>query len=155
MSTHTCDDEADVEPVEAPEADPQGDAQWSRVTIVSMMHGSVVCADPSASVRELAQSMTGEEVGSVVITTSGQVTGIITEHDIVEALANDLDPDTTSAEDVMSPEPFCADVEDSPADVTAKLLAAGVLHAPVLRDGRLVGMISARDLLGGFGPTGS
>lgn len=120
---------------------------WGHYTASAIMRGTVVCADPSSTVQELAQAMASEEVGSVVITDSTQVIGIVTERDIVVALANQMDPDTTPAEEIMSPDPLCADIEDSAAVVTERLVVAGVLHAPVMREGRLVGMISSRDLL--------
>jgi CBS domain-containing protein len=111
------------------------------------MHRDVVSADPGASLRELAEIMFGEDVGSVVITDTGRVVGIVTQRDIVVALANGEDPDSASAEDVMSEEPMCADVADSVRSTAERLVRAGVLHVPVLQDGRPVGMVSGRDLL--------
>ena len=112
-----------------------------------LMHRDVVSADPGATLRELAEIMYGEEVGSVVITEAGRVVGIVTQRDIVIALANGEDPDDVPAGDVMSEEPMCADVADSVRFTAERLAQAGVLHVPVLQDGRPVGMVSGRDLL--------
>jgi CBS domain-containing protein len=114
-----------------------------------LMHRDVVSADPGATLRELAEIMYGEEVGSVVITEAGRVTGIVTQRDIVVALANGEDPDGGCAADIMSEEPMCADVADSVRFTAERLAQAGVLHVPVLEDGRPVGMVSGRDLLMG------
>ncbi|HUJ67060.1 MAG TPA: CBS domain-containing protein, partial [Acidimicrobiales bacterium] len=84
---------------------------------------------------------------SVVITEAGQVVGIVTQRDIVVALANGEDPDSVCAGDFMSEEPMCADVADSVRFTAERLAQAGVLHVPVLQDGRPVGMVSGRDLL--------
>jgi CBS domain-containing protein len=111
------------------------------------MHRDVVSADPGASLRELAEIMFGEDVGSVVITEAGRVVGIVTQRDIVVALANGDDPDSASAASVMSEEPMCADVGDSVRFTAERLVRAGVLHVPVLQNGRPVGMVSGRDLL--------
>jgi CBS domain-containing protein len=112
-----------------------------------LMHRDVVAADPGATIRELAEYMYGEEVGSVVITETGQVVGIVTQRDIVVALANGEDPDRARASEVMSEEPMCADVTDSVRFTAERLAQAGILHVPVLQDGRAVGMVSGRDLL--------
>jgi CBS domain-containing protein len=111
------------------------------------MHRDVVSADPGASLRELAEIMFGEDVGSVVITEAGRVVGIVTQRDIVVALANGEDPDSVGAAEVMSEEPMCADVADSVGFTAARLVQAGVLHIPVLQEGRPIGMVSGRDLL--------
>jgi CBS domain-containing protein len=111
------------------------------------MHRDLVTADPGASLRELAEIMYGEEVGSVVITEAGLVVGIVTQRDIVVALANGEDPDSVCAGDVMSEEPMCADVADTVRFTAERLAQAGVLHVPVLQDGRPVGLVSGRDLL--------
>jgi CBS domain-containing protein len=112
-----------------------------------LMHRDVVCADPGASLRELAEIMYNDEVGSVVITEAGCVVGIVTQRDIVVAFANGEDPDSVPAADVMSEEPMCADIADSVRFTAERLAQAGVLHMPVLQDGRPVGMVSGRDLL--------
>jgi CBS domain-containing protein len=111
------------------------------------MHRDVVSADPGASLRELAEIMFGEDVGSVVINDAGRVVGIVTQRDIVVALANGEDPDSACAGEVMSEEPMCADVADSVRLTAERLVRAGVLHVPVLHDGHPVGMVSGRDLL--------
>lgn len=115
--------------------------------LVSIMSGDVVTSDVGANLRELAQTMIDEEVGSVVIADMGQVLGIVTQHDVVFAVAEGMDPSQTQASDVMTEHPLCADVDDSIEVIVERMVEAGVLHIPVLRDGRPSGMLSARDLL--------
>jgi CBS domain-containing protein len=111
------------------------------------MHRDVVSADRGASLRELVDCMSDGEVGSVVIIDLGRVVGIVTQRDIVVALANGEDLDSISAGEVMSEDPMCADVADTARTTAERLAQAGVLHVPVLEEGRPVGMVSARDLL--------
>jgi CBS domain-containing protein len=113
----------------------------------SLMSGDVVTADEGANLHELAQTMIDQEVGSVIIVDEGQVIGIVTEHDVVWAISEGMDLADTSAFDVMTEYPLCADVEDRVDVIVERMVEAGVLHVPVLGDGRLRGVLSARDLL--------
>jgi CBS domain-containing protein len=90
--------------------------------------------------------MTDRGIGSVVVLEEGQVTGIVTERDVVAAVADGADPDETAAGDVMSEGPICADPEDTIRVTAERMLRAGVRHLPVLGSGNAVAMISARDL---------
>jgi CBS domain-containing protein len=115
-----------------------------------LMHEDVVAVDLGASLRELCETMTDRGIGSVVVLEEGQVTGIVTERDVVAAVADGADPDETSAADVMSEGPICADPEDTIRFTAERMLRAGVRHLPVLGSGDAVGMISARDLFSAF-----
>jgi CBS domain-containing protein len=111
------------------------------------MHRDVVSVDAGMSLRELAELMASEEVGSVLVTEDGLLVGIVTERDIVVAVGNGDSTDFTRAGDVMSENPISADVDDTLHYAAERMARAGFLHLPVPRDGEAVGVISARDLL--------
>jgi CBS domain-containing protein len=110
------------------------------------MHGEVVCADPDTSLRELAETMSEQEVGSVVVVELNQVVGIVTERDVVVALGEGADVDEARARDIMSESPICADPDDTVQFTAEQMIEWGVQHLPVVRSGKAVGMVSARDL---------
>jgi CBS domain-containing protein len=110
------------------------------------MHGDVVCTDLGATLRELAETMTDQEVGSIVVTEMGQVVGIVTERDIVAAVGEGLQPDAVRASDIMSEGPLCADPDDTVRFVVQQMMQANIQHVPVVGSGRPVGMLSIRDL---------
>jgi CBS domain-containing protein len=112
-----------------------------------LMHGDVVTVDVGTGLRVLVAIMAAEEVGSVLVTDAGGLVGIVTERDVVVALASGDELDTLSAADVMSEEPMCADVDDGLERSVERMVQARVLHLPVLREGKAVGVVSARDLL--------
>jgi CBS domain-containing protein len=111
-----------------------------------IMHGEVVCADLGATIRELAETMADQEVGSIVITELSQVVGIVTERDILLAVSDGGDLAKLRAEDVMSEGPVCADPDDTIRFTVTHMLEEGVQHIPVIRAGRPVGMVSVRDV---------
>jgi signal-transduction protein with cAMP-binding, CBS, and nucleotidyltransferase domain len=111
-----------------------------------LMHGDPVCADLGASLRELAETMSDQEVGSVIIIEMGQVVGIVTERDLVTVIAEGGNPVQLTAADVMSEGPVCADPGDTIRFTVAHMMQEGVQHVPVIRAGRAVGMVSMRDV---------
>ena len=108
---------------------------------------SVVSAEANEPLLEVASRMGFDEVGSVVVFEHGQFVGIITERDIVRAMADGADPDETAARDYMTEDPVIVDIDDDLERAIEEMVAMGVRHLPVMAGGHVVGMLSARDLL--------
>ena len=75
-----------------------------------------------------------------------RIVGIVTERDLVEAVANGVAPAVARVMDYMNGDGTCVRLDDDSADAQIKMLAIGCRHLPVLDGDRLVGMVSARDL---------
>jgi CBS domain-containing protein len=73
--------------------------------------------------------------------------GIISERDVVTALAGGADPDQVWAADVMSEKPVVVSPEDSLDEVVAAMATHWVRHLPVVDNGKVRGMISVRDVV--------
>jgi CBS domain-containing protein len=73
--------------------------------------------------------------------------GIITERDIVRAVAERRDLSEGTAGEYMTWEPATVALETPLSDVARRMLALGVHHLPVMVAGEVLGMVSARDLL--------
>jgi CBS domain-containing protein len=113
-----------------------------------VMSGELVTVDPDATVSEAAQVMSIHHVGAALVVTDGALTGIFTERDIVRALAAEHDAAGHAVAGWMTPDPITLGPEDSTQEALDRMLRDGFRHIPVLEDGRLVGIVSLRDLSG-------
>lgn len=112
------------------------------------MNTPVMTIEPSASLRAASQALSGGRVGTVVVVDGSDVLGILSERDIVHAVAEGADPDEVAVASAMSRDPrYLTSGEDATAAIDV-MLAAGIRHLPVFEEGELIGMISIRDLLG-------
>ncbi|GEL17090.1 CBS domain-containing protein [Pseudonocardia asaccharolytica] len=99
------------------------------------------------SLRSVAQELVADEVGAVVVTSTGEPLGLISERDLVTVEATGGDLDTRQAADVMTTDLVTARREDSIESVGRLMLDAGVRHI-VIKDGDdMVGLVSMRDVL--------
>jgi CBS domain-containing protein len=97
----------------------------------------------SATAREAAELLVRPEVASVLVVADGLLVGIVRPADlVVRVVAAGRDPETTPLADVADPDVFTLDVE-LPLDAAYRLLEEhDSERAPVLEDGRLVGVLS-------------
>jgi CBS domain-containing protein len=107
----------------------------------------VATIDGGASLRAVAQRLTAAGVGALVVLDGDKPVSVVSERDVVHALADGADVDVVWAMDMMSPEAVWASPDDSVRAVARIMEQADIRHVP-LRDGdALVGMVSARDVL--------
>ena len=103
---------------------------------------------PASTVREAAELMSARGIGAVPVVDADRVVGIFTERDIMSrVVAAGRDPAKTTVGDVMSTALVVADVAESRDACLQRLQAARVRHLLVLKSGRLIGIVSLRDLV--------
>jgi CBS domain-containing protein len=125
------------------------DSGSSGSTPVSLLIGSpVATVSPEATLHEVADAMVANGVGALVVAAGAGPAGIVSERDIVGALAERRDPAMTQASDVANTTLVWCDAEATVAEVAARMMECYVRHVLVEDGGRLVGIVSARDLLG-------
>ena len=102
------------------------------------------------TVTDAARLMKKKSVGAVmVVKDNGRLAGIFTERDAVfRVLAEGRDPKTTRLSDVMTPQPQTITPEKPFGHALLMMYESGFRHVPVVEDGKPVGMVSARDVLG-------
>lgn len=101
-----------------------------------------------ATLRAVAHTLWSESVGIAVVGDAHRPRGLISERDIVAALAQGADPDTMTAAQAMTTHLISARPEDPLFDVTLQMIDDGIRHLPILdENGAVVGMVSVRDLL--------
>jgi CBS domain-containing protein len=92
--------------------------------------------------------MSERQVGAVPIVDGDRVVGIFTERDVLSRIvAAGVDPTTTPVSAVMSTNLVVADIADNHEACLRRMQQAHVRHLLVLREGRLAGILSMRDLL--------
>jgi CBS domain-containing protein len=122
-------------------------------TSVSTLIGAPVAGvAPDANLHEVADAMVAAGVGALIVTNGNRdgAAGIVSERDIVRALAGRRDPATTLAHDIANTTLVWCDAEATVTDVAERMMERYIRHVLVERDGRLVGIVSARDLLGDY-----
>ncbi|MEU8343407.1 CBS domain-containing protein [Actinomadura meyerae] len=96
---------------------------------------------------DVARWMKDNEVGALAVLDGEEVLGIITERDLVAALATSPEPGSRPAAEYASKRIRTAGLDEDAREVARRMLDEGIRHLPVQDDGRVVGMVSMRDLL--------
>ena len=107
-----------------------------------------VSVDRDTSVRKAAEIMKENGIGSVFVTRDRAVIGILTDTDLVRRLvAAGLDSSQTTVEQIMSAPILRIEENKTLLDANDLMAKEHVRHLGVSKDGKLVGMISVRDLV--------
>ncbi|PWC87230.1 inosine-5-monophosphate dehydrogenase [Azospirillum sp. TSH100] len=109
----------------------------------------IVSAAPDDSVAAVTRLLTEHRIGAVLVMgDDGQPVGILSERDVVRAVARDgaaaLD---RPASDLMTRELITAAPDDTVADMMAVMTERRIRHVPIVESGRVVGVISIGDVV--------
>ena len=118
-----------------------------------VMTEDVITIAPGITLRAAAKLMADKKVGSVVVhDPEAQGAGILTERDILRAVAADLDPDTESAGSHLTTELVYAAPRWTLEEATEAMRRGGFRHLVVIDDGDVIGIISLRDVVKAWTP---
>ena len=110
--------------------------------------GKLQSVEPDTTLADVAKRMRTTNSDSVAVMTNGELVGIITERDLVQAIAEGVDPNDAKAHAVMSSNPVTVSEDEEVAVVAMKMMQRGVRHLPVVnRSGTPTGLVSAGDLI--------
>jgi phosphoserine phosphatase RsbU/P len=115
--------------------------------ISDLMARDPVFAAPDTRIMEAAVLMTDRNIGALIVCTAGQIVGILTERDLLHAAAKGHHPDAQTVGQLMTNSPVTIAVDATWAAAAELMIKRGVRHLPVVEQGRLVGMLSVRDLM--------
>jgi nucleotide-binding universal stress UspA family protein/CBS domain-containing protein len=116
--------------------------------VKDVMTRSVELVDPGATVEAAAHEMATRGIGFVPVSQADRVVGVLTDRDIaVRVTAKALDPRTTRARDVMTPDVVSC-FDDQSVEEAARLMEREQVRRLVVvnRNDRLVGIVSLEDL---------
>jgi CBS domain-containing protein len=120
-------------------------------TVRDIMSTDLVAVEPSSTVAEAATMMGERHVGSALVIQGERPAGIFTERDVLRALASDFDAAHHPVADWMTHDPTTVDVSADMRTARNLMLDGGFRHLPVLDSGRLVGIVSLRDISRAYG----
>ena len=115
-------------------------------TVGEIMSRPVVTATADETVAAAADACASSASARSSWSTATSAVGILTERDLVRLAAAGADASTTVA-DWMTPDPDSVGPDVDATDAFASLAEHGYRHIPVVDDGRLVGIVSMRDLM--------
>lgn len=118
-------------------------------TPISTITGDpVVRVSADATVADVAQAIVKSGVGVVVVGDEARPTALVSERDVVRVVADGKDPADVRASEVASTKLVRCDAETTVDEAAMQMMDHYIRHVLVEHDGVLVGVASARDLLG-------
>lgn len=115
--------------------------------ISDIMTEAAVTDRPDDTLEQAARKMWKQQTGSLLVLEGGELLGIVTERDILKAVANGVPLDKRIS-DVMSKDLITANPGTSLREAATIMTEKWIRHLPILDGGRLVGIVSQRDLAG-------
>ncbi len=111
--------------------------------------GEVLSIEPNASLAAAAAKMAAYGVGAlIVLNERGELGGIVTERDIVQkSVAKGLDAEATRVCQIMTEKILTCPGSATIPEAQQMMTVHRIRHLPVVQDGRVVGMISSRDIM--------
>ena len=110
------------------------------------MSRTLVSVAPRRSLKETAELMVAREVGAALVMEGDRLVGILTERDVLRAVASGIDEDTVVA-DWMTADPETMDPDESTQHAGVLMIHGGFRHLPLTEGDQVVGMLSIRDLM--------
>jgi CBS domain-containing protein len=115
--------------------------------ILRVKGNRLISIEPASRAADAVATMARENLGSLVVIEQGRMVGMLTFHELLRALAlrggalGDM-----NVADIMQRNPVTAAPDMEVNDLRRTMLESGARYLPVMRDGRLLGVISFRDV---------
>jgi CBS domain-containing protein len=119
----------------------------AKTTVRELMAKLIVSGDPRQSLVEAAALMRAHRISALAVLDAEAIVGILTERDLLRAIADGREPASTHISQYMTPSPRTIEAAEPAAKAAATMVKHRVRHLPVTDKGRLIGFLSARDLL--------
>lgn len=115
--------------------------------VSDVMSSMLLTVEPAMKLDDAARQMHERNVGAVLVLTNDHVSGILTERDVLRAVATG-DVTGTNVAAWMTHDPETIGPDDSTSHAASVMIHGGFRHLPVVDDaGRPVGIVSIRDLM--------
>jgi acetyl-CoA synthetase len=116
-------------------------------SVGSLLRGPIATVRPTQTLREAAEALTADDVGLLVVADAGGLRGVLSERDLVRAVASGLDLDLERVRDHASSDVVTIPESSRVDEATRIMLDADIRHLVVKRGANPVGVLSVRDLL--------
>jgi CBS domain-containing protein len=125
----------------------------SDIPVGSLAGGAVEWIRADASLVEAAHRLAEDSIGALVVGDGTEPVGVLSERDVVRAVADERDQSTTTVADVMTRDLRWCDIDATVGDVAGEMMTHYVRHLLLQEAGSLAGIVSIRDLLGALTTT--
>lgn len=115
--------------------------------ILRVKGSRLVTIEPGDRAVDAVKTMAAQNLGSLVVMDQGRMVGMLTFHELLGAIARgDGSLGDVKVSDIMVANPVTATPEMEVNDLRRMMLETGARYLPVLEDGKLLGVISFRDV---------
>jgi CBS domain-containing protein len=120
------------------------------VQVQDVMTEATITDSAADTLRSAAERMWRNQTGSLLVMDGGRLTGIITERDLMRAVALGADLETATVDEAMTTEVFTVPPDMPLREAAREMAVRWIRHLPVVEDGRVLGVVSMRDVTGIF-----
>jgi CBS domain-containing protein len=107
-----------------------------------------ITVKPAQSVLEAIKVLAAEDIGAAVVMSGATLAGIFSERDYTrKVILKGRSSDTTRVEEIMTPNVVCVTPRTKTRECMALMTEKNIRHLPVLDEGRVIGMVSIRDIV--------
>ena len=114
--------------------------------VSDLMAADVLAVEAGSPFRDAVRSMNTRRVGAVLVLDGERLVGVFTERDVLRAVAGDIGPDATVGE-WMTHGPETIEPDETGEHAAVLMIHGGFRHLPVVTEGKVVGILSIRDLM--------
>jgi len=116
--------------------------------VKNIMKTRVITVGPEVNVSDAAKIMTNNRVGCLVIMKNRRPVGVVTDDDIVGVVARGKNPRNVRIRDLPLRKKFVTSTPDEGVtEVTKKMIKNGIKRVPVVKNGKLMGIVSDKEIL--------
>ena len=118
-------------------------------TLGEIVKPTFITVAPEDTLGEVAEKMNQQNVGAVIVRDYGRLIGILTERDMLRAMASRVHTSDARVRQWMTADPITASPEMPLDDAAQVMLDHGFRHLPVVDGSNVLGVVSLRRVLGG------
>ena len=118
-------------------------------TLADILKPDFITVAPEDTLGEVAEKMMGRNVGAVIVKDFGRMIGILTERDMLRAMAARMHTSEARVRQWMTSDPITASPDMALDDAAKVMLDNGFRHLPVMEGDTVLGVVSLRRVLGG------
>jgi CBS domain-containing protein len=114
-----------------------------------VMRREFITVAPEDTLGEVAEKMVELNVGSVIVKDFGRLIGILTERDLLQAMAGRVHTSEARVREWMTPDPITASPDMTVEEAAQIMLENNFRHLPVVEGGNVAGVVSLRRVVAG------
>jgi CBS domain-containing protein len=122
-------------------------------TLGEIVKPTFITVAPEDTLGEVAERMSAQNVGAVVVKDFGRLIGVLTERDMLRAMASRVHTSDARVRQWMTADPITASPDTTFDEAQQVMLDKGFRHLPVVDGDTILGIVSLRRIMGGRRPT--